>query len=157
MAEVRSLAHLYGGVAYRGKSSYFASRANCTGLGGAVSPIRAVWLHLHPTLPHPQTAPPSRKSPAATTKRPARPQAMGAYRTILTHFSQRYPKFPEGLPAEGPAASTTAIAFDCMRVPLAALPLLPTLRPAVEYVLASEEAEEGVEEGAAAQARGAGS
>jgi hypothetical protein len=74
-------------------------------------------------------------------------QAMGAYRTILTHFSQRYPKFPEGLPAEGAAAASTAIAFDGMRVPLAALPLLPALRPAVEYVLASEEEEEEKEKG----------
>ena len=26
---------------------------------------------------------------------------MGAYRTILTHFSQRYPKIPVGIPTEG--------------------------------------------------------
>lgn len=82
-------------------------------------------------------------------------QAMGAYRTILTHFSQRYPKFPEGLPQEGPAAASTAIAFDGMCVPLAALPLLPVLRPAVEYVLASEEeAEEGTGAGAGPEAGG---
>lgn len=68
-------------------------------------------------------------------------QAMGAYRTILTHFSQRYPKFPEGLPDEGSLAASTACAFDGMCVPLAALPLLPALRPAVEYVLAAEEDE----------------
>ncbi|GAB4817494.1 hypothetical protein N2152v2_004540 [Parachlorella kessleri] len=88
----------------------------------------------------------ARKRHSTTAEALAVAQAMGAYRTILTHFSQRYPKFPEGLPAEGPAAATTAIAFDGMSVPLAALPLLPQLRPAVEYVLASEGPGEEVEE-----------
>lgn len=27
--------------------------------------------------------------------------ATGAYRTVLTHFSQRYPKIPAGMPATG--------------------------------------------------------
>ena len=30
--------------------------------------------------------------------------SMGAYRTILTHFSQRYPKIPVGIPTSGAAA-----------------------------------------------------
>eukprot|EP00887_Chlorella_sp_A99_P007427 scaffold2.g7427.t1 len=101
-------------------------------------------------------------------------QRMGAYRTILTHFSQRYPKWPEGVPmpgdddaavppgqAEGSrrrdgeggqvqraagehalAAYGVAVAFDGMRVPLALLPALPLLMPAVRAALAEQEEEE---------------
>lgn len=75
---------------------------------------------------------------------------MGAYRCILTHFSQRYPKWPEGVgqqpavalaeeagPAAGPLAGVpAAVAFDGMRVPLALLPVLPALMPAVQAALA---------------------
>lgn len=86
---------------------------------------------------------------------------MGAYRCILTHFSQRYPKWPEGLgqapQAEGcaPAGDATpapavpagaAVAFDGMRVPLALLPALPALMPAVQAALAEVEEEEGQKE-----------
>lgn len=53
----------------------------------------------------------------------------GAYRTVLTHFSQRYPKLPPGIPVE--AADTAAVAFDGMVVPLIALPDLPKLLPAL--------------------------
>ncbi|KAK9829441.1 hypothetical protein WJX72_005893 [[Myrmecia] bisecta] len=60
---------------------------------------------------------------------------MGAYRTILTHFSQRYPKIPTGLPTSGPDSLTTAIAFDGMSVPLVLLPDLPKLMPAVACAL----------------------
>ena len=77
---------------------------------------------------------------------------MGAYRCILTHFSQRYPKWPEGVPQgqqEGSAASAAAaVAFDGMRVPLALLPILPALMPAVQAALADVE-EAPAEEGAA--------
>lgn len=92
---------------------------------------------------------------------------MGAYRCILTHFSQRYPKWPEGLPlaADNPTAAlpaaddvtnrdnrvtsmpaaaagaTAAVAFDGMRVPLALLPVLPALMPAVQAALAAGEEE----------------
>lgn len=98
---------------------------------------------------------------------PTLPQRMGAYRCILTHFSQRYPKWPEGLPlatgnptAAPPAADddtnrdngvtsmpaaaaggTAAVAFDGMRVPLALLPVLPALMPAVQAALADGEEE----------------
>ena len=95
--------------------------------------------------------------------------AMGAYRTLLTHFSQRYPKFPEGLLAsegaeggggtENPSlggfggsagrAASAAVAFDGMCVPLSLLPLLPSLMPAGELALRPEE-----EAGAAAGAAG---
>lgn len=69
-------------------------------------------------------------------------QRAGAYRCILTHFSQRYPKWPEGLPAAGDGGGVgVAVAFDGMRVPLALLPALPSLMPAVQAAL--EEVEDG--------------
>ena len=40
----------------------------------------------------------------------------GAYRTLLTHFSQRYPKIPV---FDASFASSTCIAFDLMTVNLA--------------------------------------
>ena len=54
----------------------------------------------------------------------------GSYRTVLTHFSQRYPKLPVGL--EAVDASWAAVAFDGMRLPLTALPDLPLLLPALQ-------------------------
>lgn len=36
----------------------------------------------------------------------------GAYRTILTHFSQRYPKIPAGIPAPGGSAAHDAVCAD---------------------------------------------
>ena len=50
------------------------------------------------------------------------------YRTILTHFSQRYPKIP--VFDESYTARTT-VAFDLMNVDFADLPSLPRLLPAV--------------------------
>eukprot|EP00890_Picochlorum_soloecismus_P005668 jgi/Picsp_1/6101/NSC_03455-R1_im:7145112 protein len=44
---------------------------------------------------------------------------MSAKRTILTHFSQRYPKFPIGIPVE--SQKPIGVAFDGMVVPLAIL------------------------------------
>ena len=44
----------------------------------------------------------------------------GAYRTILTHFSQRYPKIPK---IDDSFSSSTCIAFDLMSVNLAGGPL----------------------------------
>ena len=121
--------------------------------------------------------------------------ATGAYRTILTHFSQRYPKMPAGLSPDGasghapnalckssedihhagfadgvitsvptlqhagrflrtfcdactacavlraaPGADRMMIAFDGMRVPLALLPQLPRLMPAVMAALETNDA-----------------
>lgn len=40
----------------------------------------------------------------------------GAYRTVLTHFSQRYPKIPK---IDDSLSSSTCIAFDLMSVNLA--------------------------------------
>lgn len=53
-----------------------------------------------------------------------------AYRTILTHFSQRYPKLPSGL--EALDTSKAAVAFDGMRVPLICLPDLHRLLPVLQ-------------------------
>lgn len=65
---------------------------------------------------------------------------MQAYRTILTHFSQRYPHMPEGLDSLAlPLRDRPAIAFDGMLVPFNLLPALPLLAPAVAQVLLKEE------------------
>jgi ribonuclease Z len=61
---------------------------------------------------------------------------MGAYRTLLTHFSQRYPKLPAGLDAR--AASwrrRPLLGFDGMVVPFALLPQMPALTPLVAAAL----------------------
>lgn len=55
----------------------------------------------------------------------------GVYRTILTHFSQRYPKIPV---FDESYTSRTCIAFDMMSVNLADLPLLPSLLPALKLL-----------------------
>jgi ribonuclease Z len=64
---------------------------------------------------------------------------MRAYRTILTHFSQRYAKLLPDFPTHGPAAERTAMAFDGMRVPLKLLPWLPEIMPGVTLALQDEE------------------
>jgi len=68
--------------------------------------------------------------------------AAGAYRTLLTHFSQRYPKVPL---IDENFVHHVAIAFDLMTVRLTDLPHLPALVPAVK-VLFEEEEEEVAEE-----------
>uniref|UniRef100_A0A3Q7JF54 ribonuclease Z n=1 Tax=Solanum lycopersicum TaxID=4081 RepID=A0A3Q7JF54_SOLLC len=50
----------------------------------------------------------------------------GAYRVILTHFSQRYPKVPA---LDEVSMRRTSIAFDLMSVNLADLPVLPKVLP----------------------------
>ena len=60
-----------------------------------------------------------------------------AYRTILTHFSQRYPKIPV---LDESVSERTAVAFDMMRVDFARdLPRLPSLVPAVQAVFLDPE------------------
>lgn len=75
---------------------------------------------------------------------------MGAYRTILTHFSQRYPKFPEGIEVDmgvngsvvgSGVGSSVSVAFDGMCVPLSLLEQLPAVTVAVKAVLEAAEAE----------------
>ncbi|CAM6036402.1 unnamed protein product [Sphagnum compactum] len=61
--------------------------------------------------------------------------AAGVYRTILTHFSQRYPKIPV---FDDSYTSRTCIAFDMMSVNLADLPLLPSLLPALKALFKEE-------------------
>jgi ribonuclease Z len=67
----------------------------------------------------------------------------GAYRTLLTHFSQRYPKVPV---IDENFVHHVAIAFDLMTVRLTDLPHLPALVPAVKVLFDEEEEEEGEEE-----------
>ena len=66
--------------------------------------------------------------------------AMGAYRTVLTHFSQRYSKVPVELQTD-PAARSAMIAFDGMSVPLSLLPKLPLLAEGVAIAFAIDDAE----------------
>ncbi|KAJ7558868.1 hypothetical protein O6H91_04G059400 [Diphasiastrum complanatum] len=57
--------------------------------------------------------------------------AAGAYRTILTHFSQRYPKIPV---FDNSYNDRTCVAFDMMSVNIADLPILPKLVPALKLL-----------------------
>jgi ribonuclease Z len=58
-----------------------------------------------------------------------------AYRTILTHFSQRYPRMPEGLDDGAvPLRDRPAVAFDGMVVPFSLLPVLPLVVPVMTQV-----------------------
>lgn len=70
-----------------------------------------------------------------------------AFRTLLTHFSQRYPK----IPVFGESfQSCTSIAFDMMRVNLADVPHLPTILPALKEMFPADCDDE---EGAAVASR----
>ncbi|CAN1788963.1 tRNAse Z TRZ4, mitochondrial [Linum perenne] len=59
----------------------------------------------------------------------------GAYRIILTHFSQRYPKIPLFDDAH---MHKTCIAFDLMSVNLADLPVLPSVLPYLKLLFKDE-------------------
>ncbi|GAX76738.1 hypothetical protein CEUSTIGMA_g4185.t1 [Chlamydomonas eustigma] len=77
-----------------------------------------------------------------STSKEAREMAveMQAYRTILTHFSQRYPRCPEGLDStEMPLRRRPLIAFDGLFVLFSMLPVMPLVGPAVAEVLSKEE------------------
>lgn len=66
-------------------------------------------------------------------------QEMGAYSAVLTHFSQRYGKWlPEAEAESAYVQKRCTMAFDGMRVPLALLPWLPLIMPAV-HVACSED------------------
>ncbi|KAK9821939.1 hypothetical protein WJX81_005595 [Elliptochloris bilobata] len=70
-------------------------------------------------------------------------QRARAYRTILTHFSQRYPK----IPAIGASfTASTCIAFDLLSVNLADLPMLPALVPPVQLLFQAKYKGEAAEE-----------
>ncbi|KAH9301436.1 hypothetical protein KI387_013019 [Taxus chinensis] len=67
----------------------------------------------------------------------------GAYRIILTHFSQRYPKIPV---FDESYTDRTCIAFDLMTVNLADLPFVPKINPYLKILFKNEMvAEEGCE------------
>ncbi|CAM0880548.1 unnamed protein product [Alopecurus aequalis] len=59
----------------------------------------------------------------------------GAYRIILTHFSQRYPKIPV---FDEDDMDKTSIAFDLMSVNLADLPVLPNVLPYLKLLFKDE-------------------
>ncbi|KAA8540384.1 hypothetical protein F0562_024697 [Nyssa sinensis] len=59
----------------------------------------------------------------------------GAYRIILTHFSQRYPKIPV---FDETHMHKTCIAFDMMSVNLADLPVLPKVLPYLRLLFKNE-------------------
>jgi len=58
------------------------------------------------------------------------------YRTILTHFSQRYPKIPV---FDASYTERTFVAFDLMSVDFSTLPKLPKLLPAVRSLFEDDE------------------
>jgi hypothetical protein len=71
-------------------------------------------------------------------------------RTVLTHFSQRYPRLPAGYPATSrPWRQRPLLAVDGAVVRFDLLPRLPGLMPAVAAAL--EELEEAKGEGPAAE------
>lgn len=72
----------------------------------------------------------------------------GAYRTLLTHFSQRYPKIPV---VDQNFQGTVGIAFDLMSANLADLPRLPHVVPALKLLFAEQEQGEEEEEEAVPQ------
>ena len=60
---------------------------------------------------------------------------MNAKRTILTHFSQRYPKFPKGLPDN----KAVGVAFDGFCMPLATMEFFPQFVPFMQQMLEEQE------------------
>ena len=62
---------------------------------------------------------------------------MGAWRVLLTHFSNRYPRLAD-VRAGGAAATRTVPAFDLMEVPFQLLPTLPALMPALTCLFAHD-------------------
>lgn len=67
-----------------------------------------------------------------------------ACRTVLTHFSQRYPRLPAGYPSTArPWRQRPLLAVDGAVVSFAALPLLPALMPAVAAALEELEEQQG--------------
>ena len=59
----------------------------------------------------------------------------GAYRIILTHFSQRYPKIPV---FDETQMHKTCIAFDMMSINIADLPVLPKVLPYLKLLFRNE-------------------
>jgi len=75
---------------------------------------------------------------------------MGAWRVLLTHFSQRYPKLGEAGEAR---INHATLALDMMTVPFPLLPALPALTPALQCCLLDVEPDGAADaDGAAAEA-----
>lgn len=75
-------------------------------------------------------------------------EAAGAYRTVLTHFSQRYPRMARVVETSA-GESRVCVAFDLMAINFADLPSIPQLMPAFRALFSSDneaEDEEEVEE-----------
>jgi ribonuclease Z len=70
---------------------------------------------------------------------------MRAWRTVLTHFSQRYPKVPV---FDESHRSCTCVAFDLMRIRMKDLATLPCILPTVRLLFQEEEKEDSKDEDA---------
>ena len=98
------------------------------------------YISLYPYLsPLPKHTPPHPTHPTHPThpNHPIPPQAVsvgaraGVYRTLLTHFSQRYPRIPV---INKSYRHNTCIAFDLMTIRFRDLPGLPDLVPRLKRV-----------------------
>jgi len=67
----------------------------------------------------------------------------GVYRTVLTHFSQRYPKIPV---IDESHMHNTCIAFDMMSINMADLHVLPKILPYFKTLFRNQVVEEEEEE-----------
>lgn len=103
-------------------------------------------LLIHEATFEPQLEREARKKKHSTTAEAIESaRRMNAKWTILTHFSQRYPKFPEGIvlcndekvkeDQHPETLENVGVAFDCMRVDMDKLKHLPLLMPVVAAVL----------------------
>ena len=100
---------------------------------------KACTLLIHEATFEPELIDHARSKKHSTTEEALQVAAsMRAYRTILTHFSQRYCKVPVALEAND-AATAAVIAFDCMSVPLTLLADLPKLSEGVSLLFAAHE------------------
>ncbi|KAL6578843.1 hypothetical protein OROMI_009059 [Orobanche minor] len=75
------------------------------------------------------------KNHSTTTEAVQAGESAGVYRTILTHFSQRYPKVPV---FEEAHSHNNCIAFDMMSVNLADLPVLQRVLPSIKLLFKDE-------------------
>ncbi|KAL6547800.1 hypothetical protein OROHE_009505 [Orobanche hederae] len=75
------------------------------------------------------------KNHSTTTEAVQAGESAGVYRTILTHFSQRYPKVPV---FEEAHSHNNCIAFDMMSVNLADFPVLPRVLPSIKLLFKDE-------------------
>ena len=66
-------------------------------------------------------------------------KSMGAEHLLLTHFSQRYPRFPHGAAAAEPGGVRIAVAFDGMDVDLRRLGHLGRYLPALQCLFAGDD------------------